>query len=105
MIYDANNCQKFIDKIKKLNKKAQMSHKKDTQLILGNNRHLNHDHISSNNSSLQNSARMASLAKLKQRNSQNFIIHNNNLNMSHESMQDLRHLNHNKTDSIARAND
>jgi hypothetical protein len=51
MIYDANNCQKFIDKIKKLNKKAQLSHKKDTDLILSNNRHLNNYHISSNNSS------------------------------------------------------
>ena len=51
VIYDANNCQKFIDKIKKLNKKAQMSHKKDTQMILANNRHLNPDHLSSANSS------------------------------------------------------
>jgi hypothetical protein len=70
MIYDANNCQKFIEKIKKLNKKAQLSLKKYTFLISSKNRHLNNYHISSNNSSNgYNSAIMASIAKLKQRNS------------------------------------
>ncbi len=39
VIYDANNCQKFIDKIKKMNKQAQYSHRKTTKSIQDNNHH------------------------------------------------------------------
>ena len=63
---------------------------------------------SGHNSQEPNSARIASMAKLRQKNNYSFSKnHNENgqLNRSHESMQDLRMANHNRIDSIARVND
>ncbi|TNV87478.1 hypothetical protein FGO68_gene6489 [Halteria grandinella] len=118
VIYDANNCRKFIEKIKNMNTKIHSEHKRATrslqskqqgkiqQINLKNLNQIYSSHqggdFSSERESHQNSARMAHLARLNQRNSHNvnsigsFMPHK--LNRQGDSQIDLT--NHGRSESM-----
>jgi|LauGreDrversion4_2_1035121.scaffolds.fasta_scaffold146916_1 hypothetical protein len=79
IIYDANNCRKFIERIKKINHRMHYKHTKTYE----------------SPPSGQNSARLAHFARDRHRSlPKNLGISHDYLNRSAESMIDLRHRRH-----------